>query len=282
MLFGDEQHKDILATFLRAVLPPEEHDDYVNLVLKNPFLWGKPAEKMNILDIRLETARGKRINVEIQISPQRAFCERILFYAARLLTEQLGEGEEYHRLQPTISIVITDFILRPQTVRYHNCYRMCNVQGDDEFSRLMQIDVLELPKLPLRQDDQPLWAWLKFLTTQDEEELKMLAQKNPDLEKAVTRLEWLSQSEEAHDLYEARCKMRRDIASEKYDAWLDGQEDGMIKGLVKGREEGREEERKHLARKLLQRGRPIAEIMEDTGLSELDIAVIEAETATFH
>jgi len=45
-------------------------------------------------------------------------------------------------------------------------------------------------------------------------------------------------------------------------------------GRVEGREEGRKEERLAVARKMLSRGRPVEEIMEDTGLTADEIRAL--------
>jgi hypothetical protein len=55
------------------------------------------------------------------------------------------------------------------------------VETQQEFSSLLQIDTLELPKLPRGEDGTPLWDWLKFLKAESKEELQMLAKRNPDV-----------------------------------------------------------------------------------------------------
>jgi predicted transposase/invertase (TIGR01784 family) len=65
----------------------------------------------------------------------------------------------------------------------------------------------------------------------------------------------LSDDERTRMLAESREKLRRDFVATR--------EEGLKKG--------REEERFAIARKQLGRGRPIEEIMEDTGLSKKEI-----------
>ncbi|GHU29737.1 hypothetical protein FACS189497_08250 [Betaproteobacteria bacterium] len=91
----------------------------------------------------------------------------------------------------------------------------------------------------------------------------MLAEKNPEVKKAVAKLMTLTEDEQARMVADARDKMRWDIESRERAAVNKGREEGREEGRV----EGREEERRAFARKLLANGRPIEEIMEYTGLS---------------
>jgi predicted transposase/invertase (TIGR01784 family) len=80
-----------------------------------------------------------------------------------------------------------------------------------------------------------------------DEALNMLAQTKPDVKKAVVKLIELSADDKAKMAHEARVK-----------AWRD-QQSMVAFGVQQGRKE--------IARKLLKRGRPMEEIMEDTGFS---------------
>ena len=79
----------------------------------------------------------------------------------------------------------------------------------------------------------------------------MIAERNPQVGKAVVKLRELSADERARDLFERREKARRDMASQQ-------------KWAIKQREF-------EFAQKLLKRKRPIEEIMEDTGLTREEV-----------
>jgi predicted transposase/invertase (TIGR01784 family) len=82
-----------------------------------------------------------------------------------------------------------------------------------ELSDIREINTLELLKLPEGADGTELYDWAKFIAAETEEELYMIAERNPVVERAVTRLRELSADERARDLYERREKARRDQAS---------------------------------------------------------------------
>jgi predicted transposase/invertase (TIGR01784 family) len=98
---------------------------------------------------------------------------------------------------------------------YHNCYRLYDPKTGSEFTDLLEVNVLELPKLP-QDDGSGLWDWLKFLNAKTEEELTMLAQKNPQVGKAVAKLMVLSEDERLRLIAESRDKLHRDIITNEY------------------------------------------------------------------
>jgi predicted transposase/invertase (TIGR01784 family) len=59
-----------------------------------------------------------------------------------------------------------------------------------------------------------LYDWAKFINAKTEEELAMLAERNPQIGKAVVKLRQLSADERTRDLYERREKARRDMESQ--------------------------------------------------------------------
>ena len=140
----------------------------------------------------------------------------------------------------------------PDNEKYHNQFRYRTEDGI-EFSSLTEINTLELEKLPPDADSSELWYWMKFIKSDDGEVLNMIAERSPQMRKAVGVLKELSADERTRMLYDEREKARRDIAS-------------MMDGVAK-----------EIARKLLKRHRPIEEIMEDTGLTLLEIESLKSE-----
>jgi predicted transposase/invertase (TIGR01784 family) len=138
----------------------------------------------------------------------------------------------------------------------------------------MEIDTLELPKLP-KMADNYLWHWLRFLRAESMEDLDMVAQASPQLKKVVVKLLKLSQDERARMLYEAEVKQQRDNRARLRGALeqglTEGKAEGKAEGEIKGRISGKHEKALEIARKLLNRNMPINTIVEDTGLSREEI-----------
>ena len=127
-----------------------------------------------------------------------------------------------------------------------------------EYTDLSEINILELSKLPTDEDNTELWWWMKFMKTDDGEVLDVIAQRNPAMRKAVGVLKELSADERTRMLYDAQETARRDEASR-------------LSGALK-------EQQTEIARKLLKRNRPVDEIIEDTGLTEIEINSLKGQT----
>ena len=91
----------------------------------------------------------------------------------------------------------------------------------------------------------------------------MVAERNPEIRKAVNTLYELSADEKLQAEYEMRQKAWRDRLSQNEGYYMDG--------IQKGRLEGRKEALFETARKMKSRGRSIQEIVEDTGLSLVEV-----------
>ncbi|MDR3214132.1 MAG: Rpn family recombination-promoting nuclease/putative transposase [Azoarcus sp.] len=258
MLFGDLRGSDILRAFLEAVLP-RPHDEYCEIVYLNPLLGNDYSDdKIGILDVKVKTASGKIIDIEIQISNHSHLRERVVFYVSKLVTEQIGVGERYETIKPTVCILIADFVLIGENPAYHNQYRLRDFETRSEFTHLLEVHTLELPKLPKAGDGTSLGDWLGFLKADREDEMDVLAEKNPDVKKAVARLKEISADEQARMMYEARLKVARDRHAE----------------LRYATEKGREDALRAVARNALERDLSIGDVAALTGLSEDEIRAL--------
>ena len=251
LFFSDERNIELLTDFLKSVLDIPA-DDYDEVSITDPHLLREhPSDKLGILDVKLRTKTGKIINIEIQVSPVDGMRERIVYYGAKLITEQLGKSDDYENIRRVISVIICDYPLIGEPPNYHHRFVLYDSVNKVEFSNILEINTLELPKLPGDSDGTPLWNWLKFLDARTEEELNMIAEKSPQVKQAVVRLIELSADEKARALYEAREKERRDNRARE-------------RGAVKTREH-------EIARNALQMNMSIDDIVKLTGLPREEV-----------
>jgi predicted transposase/invertase (TIGR01784 family) len=124
------------------------------------------------------------------------------------------------------------------------------------FNDLVEIHVLNLTRLSEDNEDGKLTDWLRFLKAESEEEFKMLAEKNPVIGEAYSKLEVMSQDEANRMLYEARLKAQRDEYARIQYALEDGERKGKL----------------GIAFEMKKSGVPAAQIERYTGLSADDIA----------
>ena len=151
----------------------------------------------------------------MKVTPE--LLKRIIFYEAKLITEQIGSGDAYDAIKKVVSIIITDENLISDSPRYHHRFTLFDSDAGVEFSDMLEINTLELRKLPSGADGTELYDWAKFINAETEEELTMVAERNPQVGRAVVKLRELSADEQARDLYERREKARRDKVM--WDKW---------------------------------------------------------------
>jgi len=262
LLFGDEKSIDILTDFLKAVLDiPEE--DYEDVTIVDPHLLRQyEGDKLGILDVKVRTKTKKIIDIEIQVKPKPNLEKRVVLYLSKMVSEQVGAGIDYSKIQRVISIVITDYSLQPNNNKYHNRFSLTNEIGE-QFTDILEVNTLELSKLPEAEDGTSLWQWMKFLKSENREEFDMIAEKNPAIGKAVVRLAELSQDERARMLFESRQMMEWDIAIDKQTARQEGLQEGRQEGVF------------HVAKKLLEMDMRISSIIAATGLTYDEIATLK-------
>jgi predicted transposase/invertase (TIGR01784 family) len=226
LLFGDQRSKNILADFLKAVLPDLAEEEFEELTVVDPHLKREfGGDKLEILDIKVRTAGGRLIDIEIQISDMPEMRSRITYYLSNMITEQIGMGGHYDDLKQAISIVIADYDFIPETQRCHTVFRMLEKEEHFPFNGLMEINVLNLERL--REDeDSRLADWLRFLKAEKEEDFMMLAAKDPLLNEAYCKLQVMSEDEANRMIYEARLKAQRDDYSRTQGARRDGMAEG--------------------------------------------------------
>jgi predicted transposase/invertase (TIGR01784 family) len=266
LLFGDERSKNILADFLKAVLPSLAEEEFEELTITDPHLKREfSADKLEILDVKLRTSSGTSIDIEIQISDIPEMRSRISYYLANMITEQIGRGRYYSDLKQAVSIVITDYDFIPETKRYHTVFRMLEQEEHFPFNKLMEINVLNLERLP-EDEEGGLIDWLRFLKAEGEEEFKMLAAKNPMINEAYCKLQEMSEDEAARMIYEARLKAQRDDYSRMQGARL--------KGLEEGRKEGEAEAVRKIIFELNKSGMAVKNIAAVTHISEQEVGGI--------
>ena len=229
LLFGDSRNKEILIDFLQSVLrlPNEE---YERITIVDPHLKREaPDDKLGIVDVLLNTKSGKILHIEIQVLEQDDLPERITYYNSKMLVTQLKKGQRYSELQNTVSIAIADFeIIKNSKEKYHHVFHIREEETGIKFTDLIEINTLELTKIPKTTDNTKKCEWLQFLKAEKEEEFEMLATKNSVIERAYVELKRLSQDEETRMIFESRQKAILDEISRNKSAAEKGRQEGKI------------------------------------------------------
>jgi predicted transposase/invertase (TIGR01784 family) len=276
LLFGDERNKsmliDLLGSFLE--LPSEEYElEFLDTHLKKE----AAEEKLGIIDVKIRTKSGKIIDIEIQVNPVEEIGKRLSFYKSKLIVGQIREGEEYDVIQRVICVCITDYKIFSWRKEYLNKFVFCNPETGLIFDEIPEeVYTLELPKVPQQSDGKKIWSWLQFLRSRKKEEFEMVAEMNPEIRKAVEKLQMMGNTEEARAEYEWRLKCIRDHNSQINGAYRGGHREGK----AEGQREGEEMKARESARNALAEGLSVDTVQRITGLDPETIMEIQANLAT--
>ena len=123
-VFGNQRNIANTRAFLKTLLDIPG-DDYDQLTIDNPVLGRFFRQgKTEVVDLKLSTKSGKIIHIELQVEKRANLKNRIVYYAARLVGDQLKWGDDYNKLHQVISIVICDHKLLEDEDSYINVYEL--------------------------------------------------------------------------------------------------------------------------------------------------------------
>ena len=78
-IFGVEENKDLLIALIYSIVSDE--DQLVDLTLLNPYnAKNFQNDKLSILDIKAQNHEGKLYNIEMQITDEKHYDKRALYY----------------------------------------------------------------------------------------------------------------------------------------------------------------------------------------------------------
>ena len=236
-IFGSEEHPEILISFLNAVLKPKK--PIVSVEIKNSDLEKEYIEdKFSRLDVKALTSNKEIINIEIQLKNEYNMIKRSLYYWSKLYEEQLSEGDRYDKLSRTVCINILDFKYLKND-RFHNGYRLKEIETNEELTDLQEIHFIEIPKLKRFESTEEivdlLEGWVEFLRDPESEVIRKLEMSNKEIREAKDELYRLSRNSKERELYYLREKSLRDEISALANAKEKGLKEGLKQGLFEGK-----------------------------------------------
>ena len=236
-IFGSEEHPEILISFLNAVLKPKK--PIVSVEIKNSDLEKEYIEdKFSRLDVKALTSNKEIINIEIQLKNEYNMIQRNLYYWSKLYEEQLSEGDRYDKLSRTVCINILDFKYLKND-RFHNGYRLKEIETNEELTNLQEIHFIEIPKLKRFESTEEivdlLEGWVEFLRDPESEVIRKLEMSNKEIRDAKDELYRLSRNSKERELYYLREKSLRDEISALANAKEKGLKEGLKQGLFEGK-----------------------------------------------
>jgi len=272
-IFSAVQNEDILLSLVNAVLQSKRLQPLIHIRPANPFLpVQQQAQREGILDVHAYDESGKQYDLEIQVRSQRSYVKRSLYYLARMYGSQLVKSIDYDRLEPCVSINLLDFILFPESSDFHHFYTFCEFDHRErELSPEMTVHYLEIPKLieviPSGQfsGDRSLnlidkWLYLiKEIDNPEDAMVQTIIRETPELDRVKKEYDQFMTDDQRKWEAESHDKWLHDQAQYRLEAMQDGRAEGLAEGQLLALQ--------NTARKMLEKGLDIPQIVDFTGLS---------------
>ena len=145
-IFGNENKKIILISFLNAVMKLKDRDTIEDVEILNPYQLPIIKNlKASIIDVKARDKKGKTYIIEMQVAEPDGLDKRLLYYASKEYAQQIESGEFYTKLKPVIFIGIFDFKFTEGS-KYLSHHAVCDVENGERTIKDMDFYFIELPK----------------------------------------------------------------------------------------------------------------------------------------
>ncbi|MCB6973224.1 MULTISPECIES: Rpn family recombination-promoting nuclease/putative transposase [Butyricimonas] len=272
-VFGE--HPDLVMSLLNALLPLAPGEEITDIeYLPTEMVPDNPWKKNSIVDVRCKDKLGRQFIVEMQMIWSPEFKYRVLFNASKAYVRQIGNGENYHLLQPVYSLNLVNDIFEPEMKEYYHHYKLVHDKDSNKVINGLQLVFVELPKFtPHTYTEKKMQAlWLRYLTEIDEHTVFVPEDllSNPEVNKAVKAIEEAAFTPAQLLGYE---KFWDTISTEKT-LFYSAEQQGLAQGIKKGIKEGIKEGERKVARNMKVLGMSTESIAQVTGLSLEEIEAL--------
>ncbi|MEO1516578.1 MAG: Rpn family recombination-promoting nuclease/putative transposase [Bacteroidota bacterium] len=260
-LFGTEPNKVLLIDFLNQILP-DRHKIKDLSYSRNEQFGQNDLDRKAIFDLYCVGESGERFIVEVQKAKQNYFKDRSIYYSSFPIQEQAKKGDWDYRLDPVYTVGVLDFVFddHKNDDEIIHFVELKNQRCEVFYDKLKFI-YIELPKFTKTEEELETHfdKWLYVFR-----HLSKLQNRPPKLQDKVFKklfdsAEIAKFSPEERQAYEESLKYYRDLKNV------------VDTSKEEGKEEGREERNAEIAKVLKDKGMPIDEISEITGLSREEI-----------
>jgi len=288
-LFGTELNKELLISFLNALLAGEREIADISY-LNSEHLGASIESRRAIFDVYCTSTTGERFIVEMQNVFQQFYKDRSVYYSTFPIREQARKKDWNYRLDAVYTVGVLNFVFPEDEYSpecYHHEVKLMDVDDKHVFFDKLTFIYLEMPKFNKSEGElETLFdKWMYALKN-----LSRLMERPAALQERVfTRLfeqaEIARFTEDEARSYEQSIMAYRDIinandtarteglleglergrAEGRAEGLTEGEAKGSAEGEAKGRAEGRAEEKLALARLMKANGEAIDKIALYTG-----------------
>ena len=242
------------------------------------------TDKFNRVDIKAKTEQGEIIIVEVQLTRQLYYLQRMLYGVSKAITEHIEIGDKYDKVKKVYSINILYFDLgQGDDYLYHGKTVFKGVHTGD----LLKVNTREQDEIKMRVPEDvfpeyfiirinnfndvattPIEEWIDYLKNGRIKEDTV----TPGLQEARKKLQYISMNEKERHAYEAHMDdimVQNDVLDT---AKMEGRAEGLAEGRAEGRAEGELSKAMAIARNLKSMGIGVADIIKATGLTVDEVA----------
>ena len=243
-------------------------------------------DKSNRVDVKAKTAAGEYIIVEVQLTKERDFFQRILFGTATTINDQIGIGKDYSVIRKIYSINILYFEFGcGDDYAYHGVTTFRGMTKKDsvlqlktpseekyisESTKRMTMPEEVFPEYFLllvshfnEMARTPIEEWMEYLkdgAIRDDTT-------TPGLQAAREKLAIMSMTEKERREYRD-FMVSVHAAKDNWDTMRDeARAEGLAEGRAEGRAEGERNKAMETARRMKAKGYPLEDIAEISGLT---------------
>ena len=274
LLFGTAMNKELLISFLNALLFKEETVKDVTY-LNAEHLDTQEYDRRAVFDVYCENEKGEKFLVEMQRGEQQFFKDRSVYYATFPIREQSQRGKWDYELKAVYIIGILNFTFNDTDGDYfHHEVKLVDLYTHKVFYDKLTFIYLEMPKFNKKEDELESMfdKWLFVLRNLSSLFERPRALQNRVFDRLFEAAEIAKFNPKELREYWESLKNFRDWYSVMSTQLKKGREEGLKEGLEKGLEQGRKEECFKNAKKMKQAGIAFDVIAQVTGLSIGEIA----------
>jgi predicted transposase/invertase (TIGR01784 family) len=256
-IFGNENKKIILISFLNAVMKLKGKDVIEDVEILNPYQLPIIKNlKASIIDVKARDKKGKTYIIEMQVAEPDGLDKRLLYYASKDYSQQIESGEYYTELKPVIFIGIFDFKFT-ESKKYLSHHAVCDVDDGERIIKDMDFYFIELPKFTKQLEElvEVTDKWIFFIKEAENLEVVPANVDDEGLKAAyqdANKHSWTKEELEAYD----------------YAAMREQDEKGK---LVHAEKKGKKEREIEIASEMKNENEPIEKIIKYTGLTAEEI-----------
>ena len=246
-IFGNENRKESLISFLNAILDFNGAQTITEVTILNPYQLPKlRGGKVTIIDVKAVDQSGNTFIIEMQVADIEGFDKRVLYYSSKSYSDQIKRGDFYRKLKPVIFIGILDFE-QTRNKNYISRSQVRDIETGEQTIKDIEFNFIELPKFNKKINELKTLTekWVYFI--KNAEDLEVIPDNTQDegLKSAYEEANVQTWTTEELDAYDYAF-MREEDERAKWDKAIKnaekfGLEKGLEKGLQKGLEQGLEQ-----------------------------------------